>query len=123
MNNSTRYAPDQPVVLVRQREAIVNLRLAKICAIPHLIYSTRDLSVRARVIGQNLETSYETGGAAVGVLDATSDLIAASDADGRRLLIWRATAPSKPHRSVDVWRQSEKPILDVWMRKVRSKSA
>ncbi len=116
-------APDQPVVLVRQREAIVNLRLAKICAIPHLIYSTRDLSVRARVIGQNLETSYESDGAAVGVLDATSDLIAASDADGRRVLLWRATAPSKPHRSIDVWRQSEKPVLDIWMRKVRSKSA
>jgi hypothetical protein len=116
-------APDQPVVLVRQREAIVNLRLAKICAIPHLIYSTRDLSVRARVIGQNLETSYDSGGASVGVLDAASDLIAASDGDGRRVLIWKATAPSKPHHSIDVWKQSEKPVLDIWMKKVRSKSA
>ena len=116
-------APDQPVVLVRQREGIVNLRLAKICAIPHLIYSTRDLSVRARVIGQNLETSYESGGAAIGVLDAASDLIAASDSDGRRVLLWRATTPSKPHRAIDVWKQSEKPVLDIWMKKVRARSA
>lgn len=116
-------APDQPVVLVRRREAIVNLRLAKICAIPHLIYSTRDLSVRARVIGQNLETSYEAGGASIGVLDAASDLIAASDAEGRRVLIWKATTPSRPHRAIDVWKQSEKPVLDIWMKKVRARSA
>ncbi|HXX92695.1 MAG TPA: hypothetical protein VEN81_03620, partial [Planctomycetota bacterium] len=116
-------APDQPVVLVRRREAIVNLRLAKICAIPHLIYSTRDLSVRARVIGQSLETSYDTGGAPVGVLDASSDLIAASDGDGRRVLIWRATAPSRPDHAIDVWKQSEKPVLDIWMKKARSRSA
>jgi hypothetical protein len=110
-------APDQPVVLVRKREAIVNLRLAKICGLPHLIYSARDLSVRARVVGQNLETSYESGGAAVGVLDAASDLICASDADGRRILLWKATSPQKPAALVDVWRQTEKPVLDVWMRK------
>ena len=116
-------APDQPVVLVRQREAIVNLRLAKICAIPHLIYSTRDLSVRARVIGQNLETSYDSGGATIGVLDAASDLIAASDADGRRVLLWKATTPSKPQAAIDVWKQSEKPVIDIWMKKIRAKSA
>jgi hypothetical protein len=116
-------APDQPVILVRKREAIVNLRLAKICGIPHLIYSTRDLSIRARVIGQSLETSYESGGAAVGVLDAASDLIAASDSDGRRVLIWKATAPSQPHRAVEVWKQSEKPVLDLWMKKSRARSA
>jgi hypothetical protein len=116
-------APDQPVVLVRKREAIVNLRLARICAIPHLIYSARDLSVRARVIGQNLETSYESEGASVGVLDATSDLIAASDAEGRRVLLWKATAPSRPSSRVDVWKESSKPILDIWLKKVRAKSA
>jgi hypothetical protein len=116
-------APDQPVVLVRKRDAIVNLRLAKICAIPHLIYSTRDLSVRARVIGQNLETSYESDGAAVGVLDAASDLICASDAEGRRVLLWKSTAPSRPAREVEVWKQSDKPVLDIWMKKVRAKSA
>jgi hypothetical protein len=116
-------APDQPVVLVRKRDPIVNLRLAKICAIPHLLYSTRDLSVRARVIGQNLETSYESGGATVGVLDAASDLICASDADGRRLLLWKSTAPSRPSREIDLRKLAEKPILDLWMKKVRPRSA
>jgi len=111
-------APDQPVVLARKRDTILNLRLARICAIPHLIYSSRDLSVRARVIGQNLETSFETGGAQVGVLDAASDLICASDADGRRLLLWKSTAPSRPSSQIDVWKQAEKPVLDLWMRKV-----
>ena len=110
-------APDQPVVLVRKREAIVNLRLARICAIPHLIYSARDLSVRARVIGQNLETSYESDGAPIGVLDAASDLICASDGDGRRVLLWKSTAPSKPSRAIDIWKHSDKPVLDLWMKK------
>jgi hypothetical protein len=116
-------APDQPVVLVRKREPIVNLRLARICAIPHLIYSARDLSVRARVIGQNLETSYESDGAAIGILDAASDLICATDHDGRRLLLWKSTAPTRPARSIDIWKHSDKPVLDLWMRKTLAKSA
>ena len=116
-------APDQPVVLVRKREPIVNLRLARICAIPHLIYSARDLSVRARVIGQNLETSYESDGAPIGVLDAASDLICATEGDGRRVLLWKSTAPTRPARAVDVWKHSDKPVLDLWMRKTLAKSA
>ncbi|HVR87686.1 MAG TPA: hypothetical protein VMU54_25390, partial [Planctomycetota bacterium] len=116
-------SPDQPVVLVRKLEPIVNLRLARICAIPHLIYSARDLSVRARVIGQNLETSYESDGAPIGVLDAASDVICASDGDGRRLLLWKSTSPSKPVRSVDIWKHSDKPVLDLWMKKTLARSA
>ncbi|HLY12001.1 MAG TPA: hypothetical protein VKW04_22055 [Planctomycetota bacterium] len=116
-------SPDQPVVLVRKREPIVNLRLARICAIPHLIYSARDLSVRARVIGQNLETSYESDGAPIGVLDAASDMICASDGDGRRLLLWKSTAPAKPVRAIDIWKLSDKPVLDLWMKKTVARSA
>ncbi len=115
--------PDQPVVLVRKREPIVTIRLAKICGIPHLIYGSRDLSVRARVIGQNLETSYESEGAAVGVLDAASDLICAADSDGRRIFLWKATAPAKPSQAIDVWKQSEKPVLDLWIKKARARGA
>jgi hypothetical protein len=116
-------APDQPVVLARKREAIVNLRLARICSIPHLIYSSRDLSVRARVIGQNLETSYESDGASIGVLDAASDFICASDRDGRRVLLWKATSPSRPSRMIDVMKFSEKPVMDLWMKKMAVRSA
>ena len=111
-------APDQPVILVRKREAIVTVRLAKICGIPHLLYSARDLAVRARVVGQSLETSYDAEGQSVGALDAASDLICAADTDGRRVLLWKATAPTRPERRVDVFRRSDKPILDLWMRKV-----
>lgn len=116
-------APDQPVVLVRKREPIINLRLARICAIPHLIYSARDLSVRARVIGQNLETSYESDGAPIGILDAASDLICATDGDGRRLLLWKSTSPMKPARAIEIWKHSDKPVLDLWMNKTLPKSA
>jgi hypothetical protein len=111
-------APDQPVVLARRRGPILNLRLARIGAIPHLVYSSRDLSVRARVIGQNLETSYETGGPQVGALDAASDVICASDCGGRRVLVWKSTHPSGPSGEIDVWKEAGKPLLDLWMSKV-----
>jgi hypothetical protein len=75
------------------------------------------------VIGQNLETTYESGGAAVGILDAASDLVCASDAEGRRLFLWNATSPARPVRELDVWRQSDKPVLDLWMKKKRARSA
>ena len=115
-------APDQPVVLVRKRDSIVNIRLARICGIPHLLYTARDLAVRARVIGQNLETAYETEGAAVGALDASSDVVCASDAEGRRVLVWKATAPAKPERRIDVFRRADRPVLDVWLGKRRAKT-
>ncbi len=110
--------PDQPVVLARKKDPIVSLSLARICGLPHLIYGTRELAVRARVIGQNLETAYESGGPAVGILDAASDLICATDTGGRRLLLWKATAPSEPSRRLDVWKHAERPVLDLWMKKV-----
>jgi hypothetical protein len=116
-------APDQPVILARKREAIVNLRLAKICGLPHLLYSAKDMSIRARVIGQALETSYESDGAAVGVLDAASDLLCASDAEGRRVLLWKSTSPARPERRIDVYKKADKPVLDLWMRKIRAKTA
>jgi hypothetical protein len=115
-------APDQPVVLVRKRDAIVNVRLARICGIPHLLYTAKDLAVRARVIGQNLETAYETEGAAVGALDASSDVVCASDAEGRRVLLWKATAPARPARRIDVFRKADRPVLDVWLGKRRAKT-
>ncbi len=116
-------APDQPVVLARKREGIVNLRLAKICGLPHLIYSAKDLSIRARVIGQSLETSYESEGAAVGVLDAASDVLCATDAEGRRVLLWKSTSPARPERRIDVYKKSDKPVLDLWIRKVKARTA
>lgn len=116
-------APDQPVVLVRKREPIVTLGLARLSGIPHLVYSARDLSLRARVIGQNLETSYETDGSPVGVLDAASDLLCAVDADGRRVHLWKASEPAHPSRSIDLWREGGKPVLDLCIRKGAARTA
>ena len=109
--------PDKPTTLVRKRDPIVNLRVAKVCSIPHLFYTTKDYAVRARVIGQNLETSYDSGGATVGVLDAASNLVAASDSAGRHLMLWRAGSPGKPDTDIDASKFSDKPVLDLQMRK------
>ncbi len=112
--------PDRPSLVARKKERIVTLRLAKIGGIPHLFYSTRDLAVRARALGLNLEIAYESGGASVDFLDAASDLVCASDSSGRKLLVWKSTAPARPDIEVDIWRQAGKPILDLWMKKVPS---
>jgi hypothetical protein len=112
--------PSKPEVLVRKRDPIVNLRLAKVCSIPHLFYTTKDYAVRARVIGQNLETSYESGGPTVGVLDAASNVVAATDGAGRKVLVWRSASPGRPLATVDAGRISEKPVLDLWMKKTKA---
>jgi len=109
--------PDRPVVLVRRREPILTLRLARIGSLPHLLYTARDPAVKARVLGQSLETSYESGGATLGVLDAASDLVCAVDAAGRRLLLWRAASPAKPAAEIDLRPYSDKPALDVGLLK------
>lgn len=112
--------PDKPVTLVRVKDGISNLRLAVICGIPHLLYTTKGYSVRARVLGQNLETAYETGGTPVAALDACSNLIAAVETSGRRVLVWRAASPARPALSVDASRWTGKPVLDLWLRKIRA---
>ncbi len=112
--------PGHPVVLVRGKDPVANLRLARICSIPHLLYSAREPAVRARVIGQTLETSYESGGPGIGALDAASDLVAATDHAGRRLYLWRASVPAKPEAEVDLTRLAEKPALDLGFRKVKA---
>lgn len=111
-------APDQPVVLVRRREPVLHLRLVRLRSTPYLVYATRDLSVHARVIGQNVEVSYETGGAPIGALEAADDILGASEAGGRLLLLWRADAPSGPWVRIDAREWLDKPILDLWMRKL-----
>lgn len=110
-------APDQPVVLVRKKDSIVNVRLARVSGIPHLFYTTRDLSVRARVLGQNLETSYESGGTSIGALDVSSDYICASDSTGRKVFLWKSIEPGEPEHEIDIWSRARKPILDLWLRK------
>lgn len=112
--------PDKPSLVVRKKERIVTLRIARVGGIPHLFYSTRDLAVRARALGLNLEIAYESGGASVDFLDAASDLVCASDSGGRKLLVWKSTIPTRPDVEIDIWKRAGKPILDLWMKKVPS---
>jgi hypothetical protein len=109
--------PDKATILVRRREPIVSLRLARIGSLPHLLYSARDLAIKARVLGQTLETSYEAGGRGVGLLDAASDLVCAVDATGHRLILWRAATPARPFAEVDLRKYSDKPALDLGLMK------
>jgi hypothetical protein len=115
--------PDQPVVLVRKRDPIVTIGLARLSGLPHLVYGARDLSLRARVIGQNLETAYETDGSPVGVVAASSDLLCGLDADGRRVHFWKTSDPARPARSLDLWRTAGKPVLDLCIRKAPARTA
>jgi len=39
------------------------------------------------------------------------------------VLLWKSTAPTRPARAVDIWKHSDKPVLDLWMRKTLAKSA
>lgn len=112
--------PDRPSLFIRKRDPIVNLRIAKVSAIPHLFYSAKDYALRARVIGQSLETSYEAGGATVGVLDAASDLIVAGDGAGRRVMAWKPASPARPLLDLDASKFSDKPVLDLWLKKVKA---
>ncbi|HZN61124.1 MAG TPA: hypothetical protein VFC90_01840 [Planctomycetota bacterium] len=109
--------PDKATLLVRRKEPIVSLRLARIGSLPHLLYSARDLAVKARVLGQTLETSYEAGGKGVGLLDAASDLVCAVDASGHRVILWRAATPARPFAEVDLRKFSDKPALDIGLLK------
>ena len=95
----------------------MSLRVARIGSLPHLLYSARDLAVKARVLGQTLETSYEAGGRGVGLLDAASDLVCAVDASGHRLILWRAATPARPFAEIDLRKFSDKPALDLGLMK------
>lgn len=109
--------PAEPAVVVRRKDPISSVRLARLSRIPHLLYTAHDLAVRARVVGQSLETEYESGGTPVAFMDAASDVIAALDSAAGRLLVWRATAPGKPEAVIDCQPFSAKPVLDVWIAK------
>lgn len=110
-------APSEPTVIVRRKDPIASVRLARLSRIPHLVYSAHDLAVRARVIGQTLETEYESGGTSVAFMDAASDVVAGLDSAASKLLVWRVAGPGKPEAVIDCLQFSPKPLLDVWIAK------
>lgn len=113
----------EPRVLLRRKDPVLALRVACLSAIPHVVYGARDHAVRARVIGEDRETAYESGGATVGLVDASSDWICATDGPGRRIFFWQVSAPTHPVAEIEVWNHSEKPVLDLWMSRTRAEEA
>lgn len=109
--------PASPQALARRKDPIAAMQVACLNRIPHLVYSSHDLAVHARVIGQTLETNYEAGGSSVAFMAAASDLICALDSSGMHLAIWKASQPARPAESIDCWRYAQKPVLDLWMRR------
>jgi hypothetical protein len=109
--------PDDPRILVRRKDPIASIHVAAINRIPHLLYSSHDLSVHARVIGQNLETDYDAAGSSVAFMAAASDRVCALDSSGMRLMIWKSTHPARPADTIDCWKFAQKPVLDLWIRR------
>lgn len=110
-----RGEPGSLQVLARRKDPIASVRVAAINKIPHLLYSSHDLSVHARVIGQSLETQYDSDGSSAATLAASSDLLAALDSSGMRLMLWKTSQPGRPSDSLDCWTFAQKPVLDLWV--------
>ena len=106
-----------PQPLARRKDPIAAMHVASLNRIPHLVYSSHDLAVHARVIGQTLETHYECGGSSVAFMAAASDLLCALDSSGMHLAIWKASQPARPVESLDCWRYAQKPVLDLWLQR------
>lgn len=109
--------PEDLQVVVRRKDPIASVHIASINGIPHLLYSSHDLSVHARVIGQNLETSYDAGGSSVAFMVGAADRICALDSSGMHLMVWKTGQPARPSDTVDCWRFAQKPALDLWIKK------
>lgn len=105
-------------VLARRKEPVVGVRPALLRGLPHVVFTAHDTAVHARVIGQPLETAFESGGVTLAFMDACADLIAAVDGAGGRLFLWRTTQPSEPAGVVECWRFDSKPVLDVHLSRV-----
>ncbi|MBI3272753.1 MAG: hypothetical protein HYZ53_27450 [Planctomycetes bacterium] len=108
-------AQDGKVVL-RRTDPILAVRLAKIGGVPHVLFATKDHSLYARVIGQNLETTYDAGEYLVSMIEGSSDLLCGVDQTGMHVLFWKVTSPKRPLRVLEVSQFSEHPVYDVTLR-------
>ncbi len=107
--------PDSGSVLVRKKEAVLGVHLTKIAGMPQVLFVTRDHGVVARVLGQSLETIYQSGEHALGLVDGASDFVCGVDTPGRRLFFWSAGNPQKPVTTVEMVRYAEHPVYDLKM--------
>lgn len=110
--------PDYPEVVLRTRSPVTAIRVVKgHRGITHLFYCFNDTSVRARVIGQTLETAYEALGSTFTTFDATSDGVLACGHRTRRVYLWQPGNPRRPERTLDLSAASPHEIMDVCFRK------
>ncbi len=99
--------------LLRRRDAVTSLHLARLRGLLHVVYGTRDLGAHARMAGQNLETTFETGDVMVGLAAAASDWISATGQSGFRLLAWSPADPKKPALDIDLHPFTDRPVYDL----------
>lgn len=105
--------PESGSVLVRKKEAVLGVHLTKINGMPQILFVTRDHGVVARVLGQSLETIYQSGEHALGLVDGASDFVCGVDTPGRRLFFWNAANPAKPVSTIEMVRYAEHPVYDL----------
>lgn len=105
--------PESGTVLVRKKEAVLGVHLTRINGMAQVLFVTRDHGVIARVLGQSLETVYQSGEHALGLVDGASDFICGVDTPGRRLFFWNAANPQKPASTIEMVRFAEHPVYDL----------
>ncbi len=105
--------PEAGTVLLRKKEAVLGVHLTRINGMPQMLFVTRDHGVVARVLGQSLETVYQSGEHALGLVDGASDYVCGVDTPGRRLFVWTAGNPQKPLATVEMVRYAEHPVYDL----------
>jgi hypothetical protein len=110
------FAKPGAIEIVVERGKMIDVKIVKVGAIPHIIYSARQRGVYARVVGHSFETVFEARGANMGQIDATSDLIAGIDETGYTLMMWDTKRPRHPS-VFDLWKAVSKPALDIFIAK------
>jgi hypothetical protein len=99
--------------VLRRNAPIGSTRLASIGGVPHVLFTCRDHGVTARVLGQTLETHYDSGEHAIILAEGASDYIVAIDQNGRFLLSWDCARPAKPRAVLDLNSYVDQPVYDL----------
>jgi hypothetical protein len=108
---------DSGRVILRRNDAIQSLRLARIGGVPHAIFACDDHCVNARVVGQNLEMTYDCGDEVIALADASSNWIVGLDKQRSAIVIWSANQPQKPEMIVDLGQFASQRPMDICLLK------
>ncbi|MCE9584441.1 MAG: hypothetical protein K8T20_18285 [Planctomycetes bacterium] len=108
-----RRDPTHAVGVIRRNAPIGSVRLTSIGGVPHMLFTCRDHGVTARVIGQTLETHYDSGEHSVILAEGGSDHVVAIDHNGRFLIAWDAARPAKPRKILDLNAYTDQAVYDL----------